>query len=108
MTVSMSEKHDLLSQMRGVFDKATKERKKRQEMVEDPLDPGWKTFGWILFEREQMHKAVNAERARRGLMAADVKFIARADRLASGHSDYFSKYPLYCAEIALGENEPPA
>ena len=104
----MSEKFSVLASMKSVFDAAAKERKKRQEMVTDPTDPAWPVFGWILFERERMHAAVNAERARRGLSPADVKLIVRADRLASGHSDYASKYPLYCTEIALGEDEPQA
>jgi hypothetical protein len=102
----MSEKFSVLASMKGVFETAAKERKSRQEMVADPVDPAWPIFGWILFEREQMHAAVNAERARRGLSPVDVQLVVRADRLASGHSDYSSKYPLYCTEIALGEDEP--
>lgn len=106
MPVAMADKFNLLKRMRGVFDNAAKERRKRSEMVEDPLDPGMMTFGWVIHEREQMHAAVNAERVRRGLAPVGLRPIFRADQMAGGHSDYSSKFPLYCTEIALGENEP--
>jgi hypothetical protein len=105
--MAIGERLDLIKSFQGVFDAAAKERKKRQEMVPDPLEPDWKVFGWQLHEREQMHAAVNAERARRGLPPADITAIRRADGLAAGHVDYATKFPLYCAEVALGETPRP-
>ncbi len=106
--VPLSEKLALLKTFEAEFQKAAKERKNRQGFVQDPCETrfSWTVPAWVLFEREALHKAVNAERARRGFPAVDIKAIDRVERLACGHVDYAHKYPLYCTEIALGENEP--
>lgn len=110
MVVPLPEKLSLLNAMRVVFDKATKERKKRQAFVTDPCETRFTHTvpEYVLYERATMLAAVNEERARRGFSPVDEKAIDRVERLACGHVDYASKYPLYCAEIALGENEPRA
>jgi hypothetical protein len=54
---------------------------------------------WMLFERQTMLDAVNAERAARSRPPVSMAEIERADRLASGHSDYSRKFALYCAEL---------
>lgn len=58
---------------------------------------------WVLFERSKMVEAVNEERRNRGLSILPVEAIRRQERAAVGHSDYASKYALYCAQLALGE-----
>ncbi len=106
MQVTLSVKLALIKEMEGVFQAAAKERNKRPDVVADPVNPRWTAPAWMVFERERMHAAVNAERARRGLVPVDLRAIARVESLACGHVDYAKKYPLYCAEIALGEVEP--
>lgn len=64
---------------------------------------GKRELGWVVFERERMLAAVNKERGRRGLPRLAVGDVERVERLAVGHSDYVSKFALYCAELALGE-----
>jgi len=54
---------------------------------------------WIVFERTTMWKTVNTERKHRGLAAIDIADVERVERLAVGHSDYSSKFALYCAEL---------
>lgn len=100
----------MIKTMEAVFDKACKERKNRQDFIPDPLETRFvhQVPAYVLFERDAMLAAVNVHRAARGLPAVDVKKIDRAERLAAGHVDYYLKYPLYCAEIALGEDEPRA
>jgi hypothetical protein len=47
-----------------------------------------------------MWAEVNAARAEAGLPAALLGELIRAEQQAVGHSDYTSKYALYCAELA--------
>jgi hypothetical protein len=56
---------------------------------------------WVLFERTQMHEAVNKERRRFHKESIDVKTIIRAENCAKGHSDYQSKLVLYCTELVF-------
>jgi hypothetical protein len=49
-----------------------------------------------------MHVAVNVSRMRRQLAPVTLAAIDMADQMASGHSDYASKFALYCAELAVG------
>lgn len=57
---------------------------------------------WINYERQVMLTAVNDERQARGLPSASIDDIATRDGWAAGHSDYSSKFALYCAELACG------
>lgn len=61
--------------------------------------------GWIAAERTVMLDEVNEWRALLGKPAVDVAAIERVERMATGHSDYSSKFALYCAELALGVRE---
>lgn len=61
---------------------------------------------WIDAERFVMQREVNEWRLQFGLRLVDVAAIKRAERMASGHSDYSSKFALYCAEIAMGVKDP--
>lgn len=60
---------------------------------------------WIAAERDVMLDAVNAWRGQLGLRPVDLAAIERVERMAVGHSDYSSKFALYCAEIAMGVKE---
>lgn len=61
---------------------------------------------WLDAEIDCMHRAVNEIRVCRGLPTIDRAHIARADRMAAGHTDYASKFSLYCAALALGPWKP--
>lgn len=100
----------MIKAMEKVFQNAAKERKGRQDFVQDPLETRFTHTvpAYVLFERDRMLAAVNEERGRRGFPPVGLKAIDRVEQLACGHVDYATKYPLYCAEIALGENEPRA
>lgn len=58
-----------------------------------------KDLSWIETERMTMFNAVNSERIKRGLDPIDLKAIMRAENFACGHTDYSTKFALYCAEI---------
>jgi hypothetical protein len=61
--------------------------------------------GWVLFERQEMFAAVNRARAEQGRTAVPMDAVERVEQMACGHVDYFDKYTLYCAELALGVEE---
>jgi hypothetical protein len=56
---------------------------------------------WIDAEIDVMHRAVNRRRSERGLPDLDRATVVRVEQWACGHSDYSSKFALYCAELAL-------
>lgn len=55
--------------------------------------------GWVLHERETMHAAVNQARAEAGKQPLPIAAIEAVEQQACGHSDYSSKFALYCAEL---------
>jgi hypothetical protein len=57
--------------------------------------------GWIAAERRVMHVAVNEWRVQLGRPPIDIAAIQRVEQWACGHSDYSSKFALYCAELVL-------
>ena len=85
-----------------ILSKAMKERPQRQDFLPDPHDTHANP-GWVLFERQTMHDAINAERTTRGLGPIPITEVVRVERCASGHIDYQRKFALYCAELATGE-----
>jgi hypothetical protein len=69
-----------------------KERDKRQYIVNEET-------AWITYERMGMVNAVQNERLKRKLPPVPEELILKAEREALGHSDYSSKFALYCTEI---------
>lgn len=63
---------------------------------------------WIAAERKVMLDETNEWRALLGKPPVSVEQIHRVEQWATGHSDYSSKFALYCAELALdcGPGEP--
>lgn len=57
---------------------------------------------WVLYERQTMRNLVNVERTAMGLPVVTLADVERVETQAEGHSDYSSKFALYCAELALG------
>lgn len=96
----------------AVFQTASKERKARPDLVRvEKVTLHGRKFvdwepAWVIYEREQMLAAVNVERTTRGLPPVDIRHVERVEQMACGHVDYGTKYPLYCSEIALGEEQP--
>lgn len=54
---------------------------------------------WVLAEREAMCDAVNKYRARLGKNPITIEDVARVEQMAVGHTDYGTKYALYCTEL---------
>lgn len=69
----------------------------RQQSKRDSYD----LDGWIAAERQVMLSATNAWREKLGSLPVTESDIRRVEQWACGHSDYSSKFALYCAEIAL-------
>ena len=81
-----------------ILAKAMQKRGSRQELVRDPFE-SYRTPGWVLFERETMLNAINAERQAAGLPAILIDAVVNVERRACGHSDYQWKFSLYCSEL---------
>jgi hypothetical protein len=57
---------------------------------------------WLYVEIDVMHHAVNCDRSKRGLPDIPRSLVVRLEACAAGHTDYASKFGLYCAELAMG------
>lgn len=105
MTTPTRTKLEVRDHLLRVLSKAQKERKKRQDMVQDTDSPYSKENpGWVLFERRTMLDEVNRLRAEKGQTPVTPRDIIKVENQALGHSDYSSKFALYCAEISLGKD----
>lgn len=60
------------------------------------------TSDWIEKEHEVMLSEVNRQLQERQRPSITMDQLLKAEQLAVGHSDYSSKFSLYCAEITLG------
>lgn len=63
-----------------------------------------RTPAWVLAELQAMCDAVNVIRLERGRPLVTVQEVERVETGALGHTDYASKFALYCAELALEIN----
>jgi len=63
---------------------------------------GWvgDEFEWVIYEREVMHRAINAVCLQRGRPLVTIKEVRRVEGMAVGHVDYSQKYAFYCAQLA--------
>ena len=108
----MRERDEVRARMVARFEELAKERPQRSQLIrtEKAFLSGTKfmetELAWGPFEREGMLQLINEERAKRGLPSTTMVYVDRADRQAAGHVDYARKFTLYCAEIALGEDQP--
>lgn len=92
------EKLDLRDRLRDELRAACQERSRLTGVVQTSSGP---ELEWVLYERNCMLKLVNLLRAERGIPGVDAAEVERADQLATGHVDWFDKFPLYCAELVL-------
>ncbi len=98
-------KSQLLDDFKSILQSAQYQRDNRDALVDDPLT-NRRVFAWVLFERTVMRNTINAHRAIvRGVCPVPMSHVIRAESNALGHSDYTSKFALYCVELALGEFE---
>lgn len=58
---------------------------------------------WVAAEQEAMLTEVNRQLEIRGKPTITLTELVKAERSAVGHTDYSSKFSLYCAEIILGK-----
>jgi len=54
---------------------------------------------WVEMELQAMLDAVNRHRARLGKTPVAVGDVERVETMASGHTDYGTKFALYCTEL---------
>lgn len=92
----------LIGQFKEVLLAAAERRRERDDFVDSDVDPSGHEPGWVVYEREQMLAAVNAELGRRGITPPVLpETILRVERQAQGHSDYVAKWAIGCADIVL-------
>lgn len=92
-------RNDLLAVLR----EAAKERDQRPDRVETPEGP---EMEWALHERRTMLAWVNQYRADHGLPDEITEAeVTRVERQAAGHIDYAEKFALYCADLAMREEQ---
>jgi len=88
----------LREQFEDVLATAARERSQRWDKVTTEHGD---ELGWVVYEREQMHAAVNEARAALGLGEVPVAGVERAERKAHGHADYARQFAWGCACLAL-------
>jgi hypothetical protein len=88
----------LCEQFENVLAQAARERNQRQDTV---TTGHGREPGWVVYERQQMHAAVNAARTGLGFSDVSAADIERAERKATGHADYARQFAWGCACLAL-------
>jgi hypothetical protein len=92
-----AEWRELCALLREVLSIAIEERPARDEFTADGRE-----LGWVVHERGVMFKAVNRERAERGLVPVSLEAVEWAERRAVGHCDYVAQFAFGCARLVLG------
>jgi hypothetical protein len=90
----LDQKLVLRDEFLAVLADAMQERAAREYVTSGEL-------GWVIYERRTMHLAVNYARAGAGKQPLPIDAVERVESIAEGHSDYGSKFALYCAELVL-------
>lgn len=87
--------------MLAALSEAQKLRQTRSSFVSIETPWGYKDTvpEWNLFEMTAMRDIVNREREKNKLPLITLLDIRRVESMACGHSDYSSKFALYCAEL---------
>jgi len=80
-----------------LFNRISKERHLKNYRID-----GNGELAWVVFERKAMFEAVNELRSLMGKQPVTLDVICKAENSACGHSDYYLKFPMYCAEIVEG------
>lgn len=88
----LGQKLALRDQFRETLATAQAERHLREDVIDGEV-------GWVLYELHAMHQAVTQARAELGKQPLPISAVEAAEQQAVGHSDYSSKFALYCAEL---------
>ena len=88
--------------MLTVLGEAQKERDARPDLIKTEEYP-FTECAWALYERTRMMDEVNAVRKEINKPPVEMRDVTWIENMAAGHSDYSSKFALYCAELALDE-----
>lgn len=59
-------------------------------------------LAWIALERTAMWEGVNTLRHERGKNPLPIEDVEKVERMAEGHTDYDTKFALYCTELVEG------
>lgn len=82
----------LYRRLHAALNAAMQQRKDRAAVVDGEI-------GWIAYERAVMFEMVNRIRADEGRWPLEIDEIKAAERAATGHIDYASKWARYCADL---------
>lgn len=82
--------------MHDAHTRLTLERSKRDWIEVDTLN-----FAWLRFEVLNMYWRVNDFRIQMDKDVVALERVEDAERMASGHVDYSTKFPFYCAELVM-------
>lgn len=89
-------RRELRDRLLKVLEKA---QERRPELRGDKLIENEPAF--VHYERHQLFNAVLQERQKLNKPPIQLSEIKRVETMACGHSDYSSKFALYCAELVL-------
>lgn len=103
---AFSQRQFMIKTLGAVFSEAAGQRNQRSEFVRDMTD-NTHVPGWVIYEREQMFGAINAERAKMGKEPIELRSYVRAENCAKGHSDYAKKLALYATELVFDDFRGP-
>ena len=73
------------------------------KVLSDAQDEHRRKEDWVELEQQALLNAVNKELLAVRKDPITVAFLRRIEQPALGHSDYSSKFALYCAELVLGK-----
>ena len=97
----VTERKARIDHFRSVLLSAAEHRRERDDFVPSAENRYGQETGWVVYERDQMHAAVNAELAKRGQPPAARDDILYIERQACGHSDYVAQWAIRCADLVL-------
>ena len=101
MAAAVTQRRALCDRMERVLGAAMLKRSDRLQVGD--FGDGYETR-WVHYERHLMLAEVNQARAEQGHGPITVHVLKRVEQVACGHVDYFQKFALYCAELALNES----
>jgi hypothetical protein len=93
-------RQELIREFREALNDASAERPRRQRMMAGP--DGNPEPEWVAFERDIMTAKVNELRHATGRPPIAPARLLRAERQATGHSDYVLQFALGCTDLVMG------
>lgn len=105
-----NEPEDALSDYRRMYQKYVCKRllaalcraQKQRDMRPDQIDTErGREIAWVVYEREELFRAVTFERAKLGKGPVPIERLIRCEQMSAGHADYTDKYTLYATELVF-------